>query len=119
MDITIFLDSLTNKIFKILPLKEQNNDYLFSHLNSLQIELIGALVTFPELKKNTNYLSIIDDIYTKENIFSISNQSPNKQTNKRSIIHSFVLVAIQQYNVSLGLDLWCSQLFRYKTTVLK
>lgn len=86
MDITIFLDSLTNKIFKILPLKEQNNDYLFSHLNSLQIELIGALVTFPELKKNTNYLSIINIInylgdysFTKEQctreIFKIINET--------------------------------------------
>jgi len=71
MNILIFLNSLTNKIFKILPLKEQNNDFLFSHLNSLQIELIGALVTFPELKNSSNYLSIINVInFLGDNSFS-------------------------------------------------
>lgn len=79
MNIFVFLDSLINKVFKILPLKEQNNDYLFSHLNSLQIELIGALITFPELKNNANYLSIINIInYLGDNNFT-------KQQCKREI----------------------------------
>lgn len=71
MNILCFLDSLTNKIFKILPLKEQNNDFLFSYLNSLQIELIGALITFPKLKNNSNYLSIINATnFLGDNTFS-------------------------------------------------
>ena len=71
MNILCFLDSLTNKIFKILPLKEQNNYFLFSYLNSLQIELIGALITFPKLKNSSNYLSIINTVnFLDDNTFS-------------------------------------------------
>lgn len=71
MNILCFLDSLINKIFKILPLKEQNNDFLFSYLNSLQIELIGALITFPKLKNSSNYLSIINTVnFLGDNTFS-------------------------------------------------
>mgnify|MGYP003456277449 FL=1 len=71
MNILCFLDTLTNKTIKILPLKEQNNYFLFSYLNSLQIELIGALITFPKLKNSSNYLSIINTVnFLDDNTFS-------------------------------------------------
>ena len=64
MSLTLFLDSLTGKIFKILPLKEKKDNgvavHLEEYLESLLIEISGAYNTFPELSKSVDYLTIVN-----------------------------------------------------------
>ncbi len=57
-----FLASMIGNIFKILPLYDENNMGLQSHIDSVAIQLIGALDTFQDLKTNQKYISIINSI---------------------------------------------------------
>ena len=57
-----FLLSLTNKIYKILPLREEQNDGLKAHIDSLRIELIGAYRTFAVLRTSRPYIEIVNTI---------------------------------------------------------
>jgi hypothetical protein len=67
-----FLDGLIGSIYKILPLKEENNSYLDDYLDSLAIQLTGALETYPELSTNTKYISIVNSIqFFRKNEFSL------------------------------------------------
>ena len=47
-----FLTSMIGSIFKILPLYDENNVGLQSHIDSVAIQLIGAMDTFQELRTN-------------------------------------------------------------------
>ena len=76
MSLTLFLNSLTGKIFKILPLKEKYNDgyavHLEDYLDSLLIEILGACDTFLELSKSPDYLTIINTMqYISQNDVSV------------------------------------------------
>ncbi len=57
-----FLASMIGNIFKILPLYDENNIGLQSHIDSVVIQLIGAMDTFQDLKTNQKYISIINSI---------------------------------------------------------
>lgn len=57
-----FLKYMVNNIFKILPLNDDCNVGLKDHIDSVQIQLIGSLETYPELKANQKYISIINSI---------------------------------------------------------
>ena len=61
-----FIKSLTGKIYKILPMKEDElkgkTVHLNEYINSLSIEIIGATKTFPELVNEDGYISIINII---------------------------------------------------------
>ena len=50
--ISKFLNGLVGAIYKILPLKEDENSYLSDYLDSLVVQLKGALETYPELASN-------------------------------------------------------------------
>lgn len=58
-----FLDGLVGKIYKILPLKEEDNFYLSDYLDSLLIQLSGAFDMYPMLSKNDDYISIVNTVY--------------------------------------------------------
>jgi len=67
-----FLNMLINLVYKILPLKEEQNPYLNDYLDSLIIQLKGALDTYPYLKTNTQYISIINTVqYFYNNDFTV------------------------------------------------
>ena len=55
-----FLTSMIGSIFKILPLYDENNVGLQSHIDSVAIQLIGAMDTFQELRTNQKYISVIN-----------------------------------------------------------
>lgn len=61
-----FIKSLTGKIYKILPMKEDELQgkivHLKDYINSLSIEVIGAIKTFPELSNEDNYISVVNII---------------------------------------------------------
>jgi hypothetical protein len=66
-----FLNNIVGCVYKILPLKEEQNSYLSEYLDSLLIQLKGALVTYPELSSNIKYIAVINSIqYFSGNNFS-------------------------------------------------
>jgi len=75
MSLTLFLNSLTGKIFKILPLKEKSDDGIAVHfeeyVESLLIEIIGACETFQVLNNSPDFLTIINTVqYFSQNEIS-------------------------------------------------
>lgn len=68
----VFIDHLGNSIFKILPLREESNAGLQEYIDSLLFQLNGALVTYPTLSENIDYISIVNIVgYLKGNDYSI------------------------------------------------
>jgi len=58
-----YLSVLISKLFKILPLKENNSDTLHEYLQSLQIEMFGAINVIDNVQFNrAKVLSIINII---------------------------------------------------------
>ncbi len=74
-----FLNNIIGCVYKVLPLKEEQNSYLPEYIDSLLIQLKGALVTYPSLSSNTKYIAIINSIQYFSN-----NEFTNKQC-KREI----------------------------------
>lgn len=65
------LRSLIGRIWKLIPLKEQNNQFLKIHLESLSFELIGSYKAFPSLAVFPEYINIVNTIiFLHENEFS-------------------------------------------------
>ncbi len=70
--ISKFLNGLVGAIYKILPLKEDENSYLSDYLDSLVVQLKGALETYPELASNVRYISVINSIqYFRKNDYTV------------------------------------------------
>lgn len=68
-----YLEVLKNRVFKILPLFEEQNEGLFHYINSLLFELYGLQYCITGIKDSSNYLSILatleailDEIIVKE-----------------------------------------------------
>jgi len=59
-----FLSSLTGKIYKLIPMREDKDTgvevFLDKYLDSLIIELVGAMDTFPDLGNDEQYISIVN-----------------------------------------------------------
>ena len=55
----MYLKSLVDKIYKVLPLYEEENEGLFTYLQSLVYELNGTLWAIEELEQNAEYISLI------------------------------------------------------------
>lgn len=54
-----FFKTLVNRIFKILPMKENDDETLNVYCNSLQFELHGTARLIPDLGNNPRYLSLL------------------------------------------------------------
>ena len=61
-----YLQSLTGRIFKILPMREQqeqgDNLYLDLYLESLSLEMHGACETFPCLRACHDYIMLLNTV---------------------------------------------------------
>lgn len=57
-----YLHCLINKVYKILPMKEEQCDTLTSYLLSLKNELIGCYKLWEVLKDNPQFLAVINII---------------------------------------------------------
>jgi hypothetical protein len=74
-----YLKYLINKMFKVLPMKENEVKSLNEYLRSLQIELIGSTELIGVLKNDPQFLSLMNTIQ-----FFIDNEYDNK-TCKREV----------------------------------
>lgn len=54
-----YLETLKNRLFKIIPLFEENNEGIYKYIDSLLFELSGMIYVVKELKNNSMFLSII------------------------------------------------------------
>lgn len=57
-----YLQNLINKVYKILPMKEEECETLTSYLLSLENELIGCYELWDILCDNSQFLSVINII---------------------------------------------------------
>ena len=70
--LTLFIKDLTDKLFNILCLKEEedagNNVFLSEYIDSRLVEIIGACSTFPCLNSNPDYISVLNTVqYLSQN----------------------------------------------------
>lgn len=54
-----YFRTLVNHFFKILPIRENEEESLETYVHSLQLELFGCKELVPELKTNSFYLSLL------------------------------------------------------------
>jgi len=67
-----YLNYLIDSVFKILPLKEEENIGLNEYIDSLIIQVIGAKANYGDLNKNQKFMSILNILYYfKNNDFTI------------------------------------------------
>lgn len=67
-----YLENLIDCIFKILPLKEEENLGLVDYIDSIIIQIIGSKNVYVELYSNQKYLSILNVLYyLKNNEFTL------------------------------------------------
>ena len=61
-----FIRGLTGRVFKMLPLREDADNgldvYLEEYMQSLARDVIGSMVTFPELVNYPEYVTIVNTI---------------------------------------------------------
>lgn len=54
-----YFDKLVNHFFKILPMRESNEDSLAVYMKSLRAELLGAQNLIPMLQNDASYLTLL------------------------------------------------------------
>lgn len=66
MMLFVYIHALTGRIFKILPLKEKEDDgeevFLNEYIDGLWNDMKGALRTFPELEEVPEYMSVCNKV---------------------------------------------------------
>ena len=72
MEPSYFIHRITGKVFKVLPLREEelkgNEVFLSEYIDSLVGELLGACKTFDCLSNDTDYYSVINTLqYLSDN----------------------------------------------------
>lgn len=76
-----YLNNTVNKVFKILPLYEEENSTLDSYVESLILELRGFVATYGSVGI-VEYISIIS---TLEGVQEIISEKDNQPTVKREV----------------------------------
>lgn len=54
-----YFKRLVNKFFKILPMRENNEDSLITYMQSLQVELLGCQEFIVTLNNDADYLTVL------------------------------------------------------------
>lgn len=72
MSLKNYIHALTGRVFKLLTIKEKETcgvvAYLSDYIDSLIIDMTGALSTFPALGDDVNYITVVNIVnYLKDN----------------------------------------------------
>lgn len=54
-----YFRNLVNQFFKILPMRENEEDSLCTYMKSLQVELLGCKELIPDIRENSLYLTLL------------------------------------------------------------
>lgn len=76
----LYLKTMIGAVYKILPMYDKNDATLKDHLDSLYVQLVGGYETYPELKLNQRFHSIINTIQF------FRTQEFDKRTCKREVL---------------------------------
>lgn len=81
-----YLHTLVNRLFKILPIREQNDDSLPKYLHSLQIELLGSQSLIKAFQDDAIFLTILSILQ-----YLIDNPNCSVKTVRREVFHTISL----------------------------
>ncbi len=54
-----YFRNLVNQFFKILPMREKEEESLYIYMKSLQSELLGCKELLPDIRENSLYLTLL------------------------------------------------------------
>lgn len=77
MFLYLYIHRLTGRVFKIIPLKEREDNgeetFVKEYVENLWQDMIGSFSTFPELDQIEAYASVLNKLgYLKDNEFDIN-----------------------------------------------
>ena len=72
MSLSVYIHHVTGRVFKLLAIKERElcgqDAYFADYIDSLMVDMLGALETFPALGENNDYIVVTNIInYLKTN----------------------------------------------------
>ena len=78
-----YLNAIISKVFKILPMKETDEDSLPVYLDSLYMELTGSVHVFSLLENDAAYITLVSLVRALRD-----DPSVNIQVVRREVFHS-------------------------------
>ena len=81
-----YLRSLVNRLFKILPIREQGDDSLTIYVRSLQMELLGSKELIKDFQNDATFLTILSILQ-----YLIDNPNCSVKTVRREVFHTISL----------------------------
>ena len=81
-----YLSSLVNRLFKILPIREQGDDSLTIYISSLQMELLGSKELIKAFQNDAIFLTLLSILQ-----YLIDNPDCSVKTVRREVFHSISL----------------------------
>ena len=81
-----YLHTLVNRLFKILPIREQNDASLPVYVQSLQVELLGCQNLITTFKNDAVFLTLLSILQ-----YLIDNPDCSVRTVRREVFHAISL----------------------------
>lgn len=81
-----YLKTLVNRFFKILPIREQDDDSLPIYLRSLQMEVLGSQNLITSFQNNANFITLASILQ-----YLIDNPDCSIKTVRREVFHAISL----------------------------
>lgn len=78
-----YFHNLVNQFFKILPMRENEEESLYIYMQSLQSELIGCKELLPDIRENSLYLTLLAILQ-----YLIDNSDCTVAEVKREVFHA-------------------------------
>lgn len=94
-----YFRTLVNHFFKILPIRENEEESLETYVRSLQLELFGCRELIPELHKNSFYLSLLSILQ-----YLIDNPDCDVRTVRREVFRAISICNKLKAIYSEGVD---------------
>lgn len=91
-----YFRSLVNRFFKILPMREQNEESLCVYVQSLQLELIGCMGFVDGLRADAEYMTLLSILQ-----YMIDNPECSVTSVKREVFRAISIInKIKAYYLS-------------------
>lgn len=87
-----YFKRLVNHFFKILPMRENEEESLTTYMQSLQLELLGCQSLIPSIGEDSNFLTILSILQ-----YLIDNPNCNITTVKREVFRAISICNKLQY----------------------
>lgn len=81
-----YLKTLVNRFFKILPIREQDDDSLPIYLRSLQMEVLGSQNLITSFQNNANFITLASILQ-----YLIDNPDCSIKAVRREVFHAISL----------------------------